>query len=303
MIDDVLSQLSCPHCATEFQRVQNTLRCGEGHAFDIARQGYVSLLGGDQQRGTADTAGMVAARAAFLGDGHYAGIAALVADLTAEPLADPPAGTCVVDLGAGTGYYLAAVLDAADRRGPGASALAGLALDAADRRGSDASALTGLALDVSKHAARHAARAHPRVGAVVADAWQGLPIRGRAAAVVLNVFAPRNPAEMRRVLHPDGRAVVVVPEPDHLRELIDGFGLLSVDARKRDRIEAQFAGRLAIEAEHTYSAPLRLTGPQVAQVIGMGPNAWHAAAGLLDAAARDAIDVTLAVRAYVLRRA
>ena len=284
VIDDVLSQLSCPHCATEFTREENTLRCAEGHAFDVARQGYVSLLAGDQHRGTADTAGMVAARAAFLAEGHYAGIAALLADLTAEPLADPPAGTCVVDLGAGTGYYLAAVLDAAARR-PGASGMA------------------GIALDVSKHAARHAARAHPRVGAVVADAWQGLPIRGRAAAAVLNVFAPRNPAEMRRVLHPEGRAVVVVPEPEHLRELIEGFGLLSVDARKRDRIEAQFAGRLAVEAEHTYSARLRLNGPQVAQVIGMGPNAWHAAAGLLEAAADDAMDATVAVRAYVLRRA
>jgi 23S rRNA (guanine745-N1)-methyltransferase len=279
VIDDVLSQLSCPHCATELSRDGSSLRCGEGHVFDVARQGYVSLLGGDQHRGTADTAGMVAARAAFLGEGHYAGIAGLVAGLAGESLADAPAGTCVVDLGAGTGYYLAAVLDAG---------------------GGD---VAGIALDVSKHAARHAARAHPRIGAVVADAWQGLPIRGRAAAVVLNVFAPRNPAEMRRVLHPDGRAVVVVPEPDHLRELIDGFGLLSVDARKRDRIEAQFAGRLAIESEHTYSAPLRLTGPQAAQVIGMGPNAWHAAAGLLDVAAADPIEVTVAVRAYVLSRA
>ena len=87
----------------------------------------------------------------------------------------------------------------------------------------------GIALDVSKHAARLAAKAHPRIGAVVADAWAGLPVRGRAASVLLNVFAPRNPREMRRVLHPAGRAIVVVPEPDHLRELIEEYGLMAVD--------------------------------------------------------------------------
>jgi SAM-dependent methyltransferase len=293
VIDDVLNRLSCPHCATELHRVQNQLRCEEGHEFDIARQGYVSLLRGGQHTGTADTPEMVAARAAFLGEGHYAGIAELVSDLAAAVLKGAPADACVVDLGGGTGYYLASVLTAAE---------------------ADGSAATGLALDVSKHAARRAARAHPRIGSVVADAWRGLPVRGRAASVLLNVFAPRNPHEMRRILHPDGRAIVVVPEPDHLRELIAEFGLLSVDGRKRERITAQFADRLVIESEHPYRSMLRLTRPQVAAVIGMGPNAWHSAIGALESAAGSAAesvasdsedattDVTLAVRAYVLRR-
>jgi SAM-dependent methyltransferase len=237
---------------------------------------------------------MVEARAHFLGEGHYAGIASLVSGLAVAAMQGAPSDTCVVDLGAGTGYYLAAVLSAADADadadgGTGATGLAGV---------------TGIAVDVSKYAARHAARAHPRIGSVVADAWQSLPIRGRAASVVLNVFAPRNPYEMRRILHPDGRAIIVVPEPDHLKELIAGYGLLSVDGRKRERIEAQFADRLVIESEHEYRSALRLTRPQVAAVIGMGPNAWHAAAaddeGTGDSASTD---VTLAVRAYVLRHA
>ena len=159
-------------------------------------------------------------------------------------------GTCVVDLGAGTGYYLASVLGAVDA--------------------------PGIALDISKPAARHAAHAHPRVGAVVADVWQPLPIRGRAASVLLNVFSPRNAHEMRRILHPEGRAVVVVPEPDHLRELVEGFGLLHVDERKAERLEAQFADRFAVEAEHIHRETLQLSGEQAATLIGMGPNAWHA---------------------------
>ena len=62
---------------------------------------------------------------------------------------------CVLDLGAGTGWYLARVLD----RLPGRS---------------------GLALDLSRHALRRAARAHARIGAVAADAWGPLPVRDAA---------------------------------------------------------------------------------------------------------------------------
>jgi SAM-dependent methyltransferase len=221
---------------------------------------------------------MVEARAAFLAQGHYAGIAGLVSRLGSAALAGRPADTCAVDLGAGTGYYLARVLEAADED------------------------CTGIALDVSKYAARRAVRAHPRIGVVVADTWQSLPLRGRAASLVLNVFAPRNPAEMHRVLHPDGRAIVVVPDAGHLAELVSAFGLLSVDERKRERVAAQFEDRFTMESEYEYTTGLRLDPEQVATLIAMGPNAWHASSPVETDPARDLMDVTVAVRAYVLKR-
>lgn len=280
MISQIVTWLSCPNCATALiiEHAPGTrLTCEEGHAFDVARHGYVSLLTGSATPGTADTAAMVAERAAFLATGHYAGIADLVAELASDAVdAVGAAGaadadeTCVLDVGAGTGYYLARALESVDR--------------------------PGIALDISKNAARLAAKAHPHIGAVVADVWAGLPVRGRAASVLLNVFAPRNPREMRRVLHPRGRAVVVVPEPGHLRELIAEYGLMAVDDRKPERLREQFADRFDIESEHPYSATLTLSGNEVSQVIGMGPNAWHERAGQV----RSGGAVTLAVRAYVL---
>lgn len=271
MISDVVDWLSCPHCATALILEPSPgmrLACEEGHSFDVARPGFVSLLTGAGAAGTADTPAMVAERAAFLGAGHYDGIADLVAELAAT--VETSEQTCVLDLGAGTGYYLSRVLEAVDQ--------------------------PGIALDISKHAARLAARAHPRIGAVVADAWAGLPVRGRAASVVLNIFAPRNPREMRRVLRPGGRAVVVVPEPGHLRELIEEYGLMAVDDRKPERLREQFADRFAVESEHPYATTLALSAAEVSQVIGMGPNAWHARAEQV----RSGGAVTAAVRAYVL---
>src|SRR4051812_16813967 len=135
---DVVPYLQCPVCAGDLAVTGSALRCTEGHAFDIARQGYANLLTGKAHLGTADTPQMVAARAAFLGAGHFAPLAGLVAERAA---ARAVGEGCVLDAGAGTGHYLAAVLDRLPER-------------------------PGVALDISKHALRRAARAHPRAGAL-----------------------------------------------------------------------------------------------------------------------------------------
>ncbi|AQZ67492.1 hypothetical protein BKM31_43925 [[Actinomadura] parvosata subsp. kistnae] len=239
MLADIVDYLICPVCRAELRLAGPTVRCAAGHTFDVAKQGYVSLLTGSGQPGTADTAEMVAARAAFLDKGHYAPLTDALAEtvrayVTAENVpgkhesstethddaelrayreteveagsGPPPAGgerepgkvedhraagraaPVIVDAGAGTGHYLAAVLNAVDDG-------------------------IGMAFDVSKHAVRRAARVHPRAGAFVADVWRPLPIRSGVADVVIDVFAPRNGPEFRRVLRPGGAAVVVTPAP------------------------------------------------------------------------------------------
>ena len=69
--------------------------------------------------------------------------------------------------------------------------------------------VAGLAVDVSKPALRRAAQAHPRAAAIRADLWRRLPVSDGVAALILNVFAPRNGPEYHRVLRPDGLLLVV----------------------------------------------------------------------------------------------
>src|SRR6266567_4602170 len=180
MLAEVIRYLECPYCGAGMVDAGAALRCGRGHAFDIARQGYVSLLPAGAKGGGGDTVAMVRARGDFLAAGHFAGLAADLAQAAADVAASPAVPGCVLDVGAGTGYYLAAVLG----RLPGRA---------------------GLALDVSRPALRWAARVHPRIGAVACDAWLQLPVADSAAILALNVFAPRNGAELRRVLSPAGR--------------------------------------------------------------------------------------------------
>ncbi|MER6912301.1 putative RNA methyltransferase [Streptomyces sp. NPDC000594] len=274
MREEAVRYLRCPHCSDTMTMTGGTLRCPLGHSFDRAKQGYVNLLRGDV-RFSADTAGMVADRAAFLAAGHYAPIAESLAALARGTAPAPVSGDpgCVVDIGGGTGYYHARVVS-----------------EFPDRE--------GVLLDISKFATRRAARAHPRISAIVADAWDGLPFGDGAASVVLNVFAPRNPVELRRILRPDGVLLVVTPRPDHLRELVDALGLMRVDEQKDERLAERFAGHFTEVAGERLHHTMALDHQALTQLVGMGPNAWHQDGGRLAERVSllpDPCDVTLSV--------
>ncbi|NUP02609.1 MAG: 23S rRNA methyltransferase, partial [Nonomuraea sp.] len=60
MLADIVDDLICPVCRADVELAGGTLRCAQGHAFDVAKQGYVSLLVGSRPPGTADSPAMVA---------------------------------------------------------------------------------------------------------------------------------------------------------------------------------------------------------------------------------------------------
>ncbi len=241
MLADVVDLLRCPVCGGGLALGDGVLRCGEGHSFDVARQGYVNLV-----PGAGDSTEMVEAREAFLDAGHLRALTAAIADEAAG--IDAPGA--MVDLGAGTGHHLAQLLDALPDR-------------------------VGLALDASTAALRRAARSHPRVAAIGADAWEPLPVGDGVAAVVLSVFAPRNAAEMARILSPGGALVAVTPTTRHLYELVGPLGLLSVPDDKEDRLDAQLAGHFELTGRRTIEHAMFLTSEESAQLVRMGPSAWH----------------------------
>jgi 23S rRNA (guanine745-N1)-methyltransferase len=269
-IDAVAAFLRCPVCAGQVLAGADQVSCQRGHSFNIARQGYVSLTSGRGGPGTGDSAAMVMAREEFLGAGHYRPLAGAIAGLAVT--LDRGAPGLVLDLAGGTGYYLAGVLDALPGR-------------------------LGICVDLSAPALRRAARAHPRAAALGADAWQPLPLADGAAALVLSVFGPRNPAEIRRVLAPGGALIVATPGAAHLAELREPLGLIGMDERKTARLADAYRAYAAV-AEHTVRYSLRLGHPAVRDLVAMGPNARHIGAEVLPervAALPDQVTVTVEV--------
>lgn len=272
-LSDALPYLRCPVCHQPLTGAGPALRCPRAHAFDIARQGYVDLTAGRLTH-PGDRAAMVAARAEFLAAGGYDFISAALA------AAIPDRSGLVVDVGGGTGYHLARVLQALP-------------------------AAVGLVVDLAKPALRRAARAHPRAAAVRADAWRQLPLADGAAAVLLDVFAPRHGAEFRRVLSPGGVLLVVTPTATHLADLaaalgeVDGVRILRVDPDKPERTTASLTPHFDLADETVHTHRLALPRTLVRTLVEMTPSAAHTEPAALSRAVAglpEQLPVTAAVR-------
>ena len=81
-----MPELTCPVCGGALHREERSLRCGAGHCYDLARQGYVNLLrtnrSKDKRHG--DDKRMVAARTAFLDAGYSAPLRDAIAAAATE---------------------------------------------------------------------------------------------------------------------------------------------------------------------------------------------------------------------------
>lgn len=263
MLSHIVDILADPNDGTALSGADDFSRLvsESGHSFDVAKQGYVTLAAGAGLKHKGDDMDMVNARETYLAMGHFAPFVEAVTGavqgaLDSASLAESTPAS-LLEVGAGTGYYLAHTLDSiAEARGVG--------------------------LDISPHAAKHLAKCHPRVGAVVADVWERLPIRDESVDAISVVFAPRNAAEFQRVLAPGGQVIVLTPDTGHLDELREPLGILGVEDGKVERMYEQAEGYLEQAADPVdISFPIELDKASVAAQVGMSPSARHISAGEL----------------------
>ena len=265
-----LDGFRCPICAGALHPEGAALRCGSGHAFDVAREGYVNLLPSHHRRSAraGDSAEMVAARRAFLAAGHY------------EPL-EQALGAFSTDLGGGAG----AVLDVGCGEGTLTAALAGERVHG---------------VDISRPAIRTARRSFPdRVFAVASG--KRLPFGDGAFDLLCVAMAPLFDDALR-VLGAEGRLLRVSPGADHLVGLKEH---VYARARPHDRAPLALAGlrhvrevrvrfTCTLDAEDrarlVAMTPMRHRAPQarLAHAIEAGPEEV-VADFVLDAFARETV--------------
>lgn len=222
---------------------------------------------------------MVSSREVFLSRGYFAPFVETLTERVADAVdASHSAEPVVLEVGAGTGYYLAHTLDSIE--------------------GS-----RGVGIDISTPAAKHLAKAHDRIGAIVADVWEGLPLRDGSVDAITVIFAPRNPAEFARVLSDDGEAIFLAADSGHLDELREPLGILGVEKNKVRRLLDQTAGHLTQVGEpELVEFPIRLDRSSIAAQVGMSPSARHLDPAVLARRVEqlpDHLDVT--ARAQLLR--
>lgn len=239
-----MATLICPVCGDELVWQGNSCRCGQNHSFDVARQGYVNLLTNPNKhsKNPGDTREMVAARRDFLDGGFYAPIAETLCGLARQYA---PAGTDVLDVGCGEGYYGTQA----------AQALGG--------------SLWGL--DISKEAVRRAAGKYKNARWLCATGAK-LPFRDQSFGLLLSMFALTLPEEFKRVLSDQGILIQVLAAEDHL------LGLKSIiypelHHRSKDSVP-ELPGFHLLENRHlefTFTA----WDQQVRNLLSMTPHLWR----------------------------
>jgi len=159
--------------------------CPRGHAFDIARSGYINLLQPQERRSRkpGDSMEAVAARRHFLDRGHAAPILESIRAMVA-----PQGEGKILDAGCGEGYFL--------------GSLGG-----------------GCGIDISIPAIDLAARRYPQCQWIVANADRFIPYADASFDLVMSITGRMNASEFRRVLPRGGFLLVAVAAPDDLIEL------------------------------------------------------------------------------------
>lgn len=285
-----MSGFCCPACGKPLSVSDRAYSCPGGHAFDRAKSGYVNLLlpGGKHSKAPGDNPFMVDARRAFLNRGHYRPLCGEMCRLLAADAAGTGRpGFTVLDAGCGEGYYTEQFRAALKETGR---------------------PFTLLGVDISKTAVDKAARRARQAGALLSEIRYAvasvfhLPVPDKSCDWALNLFAPYCGEEVRRVLRPGGRMLLIVPGERHLIELKEA----AYDHPYLNTVKDPALEGFALLEQRTVSYPMKLKNSaenrEIDNLFRMTP--YYYKTGRTEQArveALEELDVTAAFECFVYR--
>lgn len=276
--------LVCPLDNTPLTRTEKQMICENGHAFDIARQGYVNLLSVQHKRSKepGDSKEMVLARKQFLNSGYYAPVAEKLNELV---LSNCTGGTtmCLLDAGCGEGYYL----------------------DVISRLLSKSNINTDIAfvgLDISKEAIVEAAKRNKQICWLVGTNRKP-PVSVESVDVICCVFGFPSFESFYSILKPGGKIILVEPGNDHLKELRE---IIYSEVKKSvpaDLACLETMGLKLIDVQPLQFKITALDKEQLHNLLLMTPHFYRAnQAGREKALQLSSLDVTVDVMFRVLEK-
>jgi 23S rRNA (guanine745-N1)-methyltransferase len=184
--------LFCPICQGALTLENKSLKCGNGHSFDIAKSGYVNLLkpGKKNNAKAGDSKEMINARTDFFESEAYSPIKDMICSIALQLN-----GSLIVDAGCGEGYYTNGIAVCMPK-----------------------SHVIGF--DMSKFGCESASKTAKKIGNTnaifsVSSIFE-MPLEDKSADLIINMFAPVAENEFHRVLKDDGYLVVVASGKEHL---------------------------------------------------------------------------------------
>ncbi len=194
-----MSIITCPNCKSLLHQSEKSLRCQNGHSFDIAKEGYINLLLANQKKSSnpGDNKIMSNAREAFLKTGQFDflldSIESNINSIQNLPT-DEHENIQLLDIGCGTGFYTRNLFKQQGFKKTG--------------------------IDISKIAVASASVKDKESTYLVGSAFN-ITIVDNSIDLLLNIFAPIDLEELKRVLKPGGYFVKVIPIGDHMKEVAE----------------------------------------------------------------------------------
>lgn len=258
--------LACPLDGLDLVLQAKTLKCPQGHSYDLARQGYVNLLAVQQKKSRApgDSKEMIDARKRFLNAGFYTPIASYLAQLSAQYLPQNTSVACL-DAGCGEGYYLTffhGYLEQQKRRD-----------------------VHLYGLDISKAAIIAATQRQQAITWVVGNS-QHAPVTASSMDMIWSVFGFHHLQGFKHMLAEHGKLLMVEAGPQHLIELRKIIYPHIKSAEPGSLDEYHEAGWRLVDSQKLTYQTAPLANEQLADLLLMTPHLFRASKAGKQAAAK-----------------
>lgn len=263
--------LMCPVCRQSLDLNEKTWRCGQGHSYDVAKQGYVNLhvVQHKHSKNPGDTPESVDARRAFLQGGYYQPLQHAVVDLLKQLDVKT-----VLDIGCGEGYYTSAMQQVVEQC---------------------------VGVDIAKNAVQRAAKLNAEVTWVVGTGAT-LPVLDQSMDACTSLFSPIPQAEIARVLKDDGYLIVVTPASEHLYAMREAL-FEQVNPHTPEKFVEQLQDLFELKQEQIIDAPFVLDQQALKNLIAMTPYAYKASPERrLQLEQQSQLEVTASFQIYVFQK-
>jgi 23S rRNA (guanine745-N1)-methyltransferase len=281
--------LACPIDGNRLEKTDTQYVCGNGHTFDIARQGYVNLLPVQHKRSKqpGDSKTMVMARTRFLDTGIYRAIASKLTETVSALIIDDKSmhdkDYCILDAGCGEGYYFDALSD-----------------NLKQEKGTNN--LTFIGLDISKDAIAQATKRNKNISWVVGTNRQP-PVEGESVDIIICLFGFLSAEGFTKALKPGGIIILVDPGLNHLEELRE---IIYPEVRKQPKKESsqkEISGFSLLSSEPLQFKTKISSNEIINQLLVMTPHFYRASkTGREKACALSELELTVDVIFNVFKK-
>lgn len=242
-IQQAIEIFVCPLCKQQVTMSdEGKMSCPSNHSFDVAKQGYIYLLGRPMQ--SMYSKELFESRHAVIESGLY--------DTMQQTIAGEinMKNPVLLDTGCGEGSHLHRICQQLD-------------------------GAVGVGVDIAKEGILAAAKFYNDEIWCVGDLANS-PYQESSFDAILNILSPANYDEFKRLLKPGGKLIKVVPQENYLKELrVQAFEDSEKESYSNEQTVERFKASFKQVEVKRVTQTLPLEKPLVQKLLEMTPMGWH----------------------------